>query len=602
MVMQKLRGSIAKIVLWVIIFSFGGLIIFEWGMDLTGLRTPSGVMGEVDGEKIMADQYYQSVRNQINIRRSQGSGEISDQEMDLIENQVWEGMIQEILMRKEIERRGIAATDSEVVSIIKDNPPDIIRTNETFQTDGNFDMVKYRQALSDPRNDWLPVEQYIRSTLPYQKLQNFVAAATIITPEQIRWEYVKRNEKANVKYIFFNPNDYLSEDIQIDESDVETYYNENQEKYREVEKRRIEYVLFPLIPTAYDSLAVFNDAQDLLVKINNGEDFASLAEIFSEDPTAQGTGGSLGFFGRNAMVKPFEDAAFNADVGEVVGPIETQFGLHLVKIEEKKTEDGEEKVRASHILLKFEPGSQTKGDLQTKAMIFAMDAIELEDNDLNALIANDSTLTIISSAFFNAGGFIPGIGFSNDISQFVFNSEIGGIREEPFETDQGFIVASVSEIQEERIKPIDEVQINIRNILQADRRREIAHQKAARIRSLMTISDDFERIASEDSLEIKTTTSFTRDETIPSVGRDPEFVGTTFSLNDNEISEPVKGIRGYYLIKLVNKRAIDEAGFETQKSLLYQQLLNQKRQQSFTNWYAHLKEQAEIKDLRPNRS
>lgn len=602
MVMQKLRGSVAKIFVWVIAGSFVGLIVFEWGMDITGLRTRTNVLGEVDGEKIMADQYYQRIQNQIDIRRSQGNGEITDQEMDQIENQVWEEMIQEILMLREIKRRGIAATDSEVISIIKDNPPDLIRTNETFQTDGYFDMVKYRQALSDPRNDWLPVEQYIRSTLPYQKLQNHISAATIITPEQIRWEYVKKNEKANVKYIFFNPNDYISEDIQIDENDIETYYNENQEKYREVEKRRIDYVLFPLIPTAYDSQAVLNEAQDLLVRINNGEDFASLAETFSEDPTAQGSGGSLGFFGKNAMVKPFEDAAFGANVGEVVGPVKTQFGLHLIKVEERKTEDGEEKVRASHILLKFEPGSQTQRDLQTKAMLFAMDAIALEDDELDELIANDSTLTIISSAFFNAGGFIPGIGFSNDISQFVFNSEIGAVREEPFETDQGFIVASVSEIQEKRIKPIDDVQISIRNILRADMRKEMAHQKAAKIRSRMTVSDDFERIAAEDSLEIKTTTNFTRDETIPSVGRDPEFIGTTFSLNDNEISEPVEGIRGYYLIKLVNKLAIDEAGFETQKALLYQQLLNQKRQQSFTYWYAHLKEQAEIKDSRPNRS
>ena len=110
-----------------------------------------------------------------------------------------------------------------------------------------------------------------------------------------------------MKYIFFNPNDYLTEDIQIDESDVETYYDENQEKYREVEKRRIDYVLFPLIPTAYDSQLVLDEAQDLLIRINNGEDFTSLAETFSEDPTAQGSGGDLGFFGRDAMVKGLDD-------------------------------------------------------------------------------------------------------------------------------------------------------------------------------------------------------------------------------------------------------------------------------------------------------
>lgn len=595
MVMKKLRES-AKIMLIILVISFVGLIVFEWGMDVTGLSTQSNVMGEVNGQKIMADQYYQNIRNQVDLRRNQG-GEISDQEMEIIENQIWDGMVQEILMGEEIVRRGITVSDSEVVSTIRNNPPELLRSNETFLTDGQFDMVKYQQALYDPRNDWLPIEQYVRSVLPIQKLQNQISAAIIITPEQLRWEYVKKNEKVNVKYIFFNPNDYLSADITIEESEIEAYYNENQDKYKDVEKRKIDYALIPIVPTEYDSQAVQSDAQDLLRRISDGADFASLAETYSEGPSAP-NGGDLGFFGKGTMAKPFEDASFAANVGEVVGPVTTQFGLHLIKVEDKKFEDGEEKVSARHILLKYEPSNQTRGDLQTKATLLAMDAIELGYEEAMSM---DTTITSTTSQFFTAGGFIPGIGFSKDVSQYVFSAEVGDVKEEPFETDQGFLVAKVSEIQNERIKPIEEVQSSIRNILQTEKRKEMSRKLAEEIRAKIITSDDFERVAAEDSLEIKTPTAFTRDETVPAVGKDPHFAGTAFSLMANEISLPVETLRGYYLIKLLSKMPVEEANFESQKSILQQQLLVQKQQQAFTNWYTALKEKADIKDQRPNR-
>ncbi len=595
MVMKKLREQ-AKIFLVIVIVCFVGLIVFEWGMDVTGLRQQPNVLGEVNGEKIMADQYSQALQNQIEARRQQGAVELTDQDITLLENQVWEGMIQEVLMRQEIERLGIAATDSEIVSTLKHNPPAIIRNNENFLTDGQFDMQKYLSALYDPRNvnNWLPIEQYLRSSIPYQKLQNQIVASVLVSPEEVRWDYIKSNEGASIKYVFFNPEDYRTDDLQIEESEIEAYYDENQDKYQESEKRKIDYLLFPITPTEFDSQAVRSDAEDLLQRIKDGEDFASLAETYSEDLGTQAKGGDLGFFGRGAMVESFDAAAFAAEVGEVVGPVVSQFGLHIIKVEEKKTEDGEEKVKASHILLKYVPSNQTRGDIRTGATLFAMDAIEL---GFEQAVAKDS-LNSLTSPLFVPGGFIPGIGFANDISEFVFESEAGAIREEPFDTDQGFVVAKLSEIQARRIRPLEEIQSSIRSILQTQKLKEMARQKAEEARSKMITTADFEFVAEKDSLELKTQAFFSRNESIPRVGRDPNFMGNVFALNANEISDPVETVRGYYLIQLIEKAAIDESDFERQKPTLYEQLLSQKRQRAFVDWYADLKEKAEIEDRR----
>jgi len=132
MVMSQMR-KYTKEFLVILVVAFIGTIIFDWGMDVTGIRRQTNVMGEINGEKIMADKYYQALRNQTELRRQQGKEEeIPESEMSQMEAQLWESMIQEILMRQEIERRGIVATDSEVVATLKYFPPDMLRNNESF--------------------------------------------------------------------------------------------------------------------------------------------------------------------------------------------------------------------------------------------------------------------------------------------------------------------------------------------------------------------------------------------------------------------------------------------------------------------------------------
>ncbi len=593
MVMQKMRQHTKEFLIFLVV-AFIGTIIFDWGMDLTGLRHSPDVLGEVNGEKIKANKYYNALRNQMDMLREKSDKELSDQDISRLEDQVWESLVQEILLRQEIQRRGITVSDSEVVAILKYNPPEILRTNESFLTNGQFDYQKYLNALRDPRNDWRPVEEYVRNMIPFQKLQNEVTAAVFVTPEEVRWEYVKRNQKAKVKYIFFDPSQISEDQVQIMEAEIEKYYEEHKDNYREPEKRKIEYALFPVIPSAADSQAVWQDALDLIQRLKEGEDFASLAKTYSEDPGTREKGGDLGFFGRGTMVKPFEDAVFKAKVGEIVGPVRTPYGVHVIKVEEKKRENGERKVRARHILLKYEPSNQTRDEAKTQATIFAMDAIEFGMEEA----AKRDTVEVQTTPFFTKGGFIPGIGFSREISEYVFEGKVGDIREQPFDTDRGFVVVRIAEIKKEHIKPLEEVQTTIRNILLNMKRKEMVGQKCAAERAKMTLPADFERVAQQDSLIIKETGYFTRNDMVPGVGREPTFIGTAFSLEINEISNPVEATRGYYLIKLLDKTKIDEADFEKQKSTLYSQLLAQKRQRAFMEWYSELKQKAKIKDYR----
>ncbi len=98
--------------------------------------------------------------------------------------------------------------------------------------------------------------------------------------------------------------------------------------------------------------------EGILARIRAGEDFVKLANEFTEDPSGKGNGGDLGWFGRGMMVKPFEDTAFALKPGEVSGVFETQFGFHIVKLDERRPQGAAEEVHARHILIQYKKGAR----------------------------------------------------------------------------------------------------------------------------------------------------------------------------------------------------------------------------------------------------
>lgn len=101
--------------------------------------------------------------------------------------------------------------------------------------------------------------------------------------------------------------------------------------------------------------------EGILARVRAGEDFVKLADEFTEDPSGKGKGGDLGWFGRGMMVKPFEDTAFALKPGEVSGVFETQFGFHIVKLDERRPQGSGEEVHARHILIQYKKGARRPG-------------------------------------------------------------------------------------------------------------------------------------------------------------------------------------------------------------------------------------------------
>jgi len=600
--MMRTLRKYMKHILWIVALAFVATIIFSWGMGGFKRRSQAakGIIGVVNGQKISYQQFFTLMDQEIeNTKKQSGTDELSEYQRQAIRDRVWQTLVRNILFAQEVKRLKIKASPEEIVFQLRNNPPDVIKSNKQFQTDGKFDMSKYQQALSDPRNynAWIPLENYFRNNLPIQKLQQNIIATVRVTDSEVREAYRLENERVNVKYIFFDPSKVSMENINVSDSEISTYYKEHRKDYREPEKRKIQYVLFKNIPSSDDSMQTQRDAQDILKQLRNGADFEELAKEYSDDKGTASKGGDLGFFGKGEMVKPFEKAVFSARVGEIVGPVKTQFGLHIIQVLARKTEKGKTKVHARHILLKYKTSPETYDAINEKAQYFYDEVKRTKGKKFNEL-AKEEGLTVKETPLFQKGGFIPGIGMVPRITYFAFQQRIGWVSQPITTSGEDIIIFRISAIQKPHYKSLKEVKSSILNILQMDKKKKRTGKICMQVWEKINHGMSFEEAAQKDSLKIMETGLFKLQSYLPGIGMDPHFNGAAFKLKVGEVSKPVEGNRGYYLIKLINHTKLNEKIFEAEKNKKKQELLQQKMQMAYIAWFNSLKEKANIKDYR----
>ena len=595
--MERMRGY-TKFFLIILVLAFVGTIIFDWGMDYVGMKQKSNVIATVNGMDISIDQFSRTYQFEIDNYRQRAGTDPEDNQLDFIRDQVYESLVRDALLQQEINERGLQASEKEIVHYIMNDPPDILKQNKSFQNEqGQFDYSRYQQALADPSVNWRPAEDYLRNSLPFQKLQEALNLSVVVTESQIMREYEKRNQKAKARYLFVDPNRFTASPVTIAPSEIEKYYDEHTDEFKDPEKRVVEYLIYPNKATAADSQGVIKLANELMARAKAGEDFAELAKTYSEDTGSREKGGDMGFFARGSMVKPFEEAVFAGKPGEIAGPITTTFGLHVIKIHERKIDkekNNAETVHASHILLKYQASPQTIEAAKDSAEYFVL---LVQESSWEEALKHEKTPPQKSTPFSEGSGFVPGIGVNRPASRFAFSKEVGAVSD-ALESPQGLLVVRVAEIQPERTKELSEVQADIENILKTEKRKEMAGEVAAKLRSEIDQGMTLEAIAARDSLMLRDVEPFARSGYVSGVGRDVDFIGASFSLQPSQISRPVKGVRGYYIIQLLTLDAIDMNNYAAQKEGIRTQLTERAQQNAFTDWYNAMKEKAKIKDYR----
>ncbi len=322
----------------------------------------------VGGSKIEQREYDNLMREQQE-RMRQALGARYDPAM-LDTPAVRYALLDQLVNQRLLENLGSAehfrVTDGQLRQFIAALPP--------FQEDGKFSATKYAEVLAGQGMTPLQFEQRVRGELQLSPLQDpivggsFAAQAAVrqylalaeqkrevafasvaaapfeksvaVTDAEIKAYYDKNpgdfqtQEVAKIEYLTLSQ-DALAAQMKVDPAEVKQAYQANARQYTTAEERQASHILIAVKPdaSAAEKAAAKAKATMILEKARaKPEDFAALAKEYSQDPGSSQQGGDLGSFARGSMVKPFEDAVFAAKVGDIVGPVETSFGYHIIKV------------------------------------------------------------------------------------------------------------------------------------------------------------------------------------------------------------------------------------------------------------------------------
>ncbi|NBF41107.1 MAG: peptidylprolyl isomerase [Spirochaetes bacterium] len=244
----------------------------------------------VNGSALSNERFNDAVaRNEMQMRRQSQGAPISETQLNDMKSNILEGMINEELLYQEAQQQGISASESEVEQQIQ-------------QYKGQYGEEGFASALANAGMNEEQLRSEISRSLTIQNLlEEEVTSGIDVTDEEVR-EFYEENTQ-----MFEESQSVKASHILIDTRDAET------EEAKEEARAR---------------------AEDLLEQLEGGADFAELAREYSEGPSAQ-NGGSLPQFSRGEMVPPFEEAAFALEAGEISDVVETRFGFHIIRVEEK---------------------------------------------------------------------------------------------------------------------------------------------------------------------------------------------------------------------------------------------------------------------------
>jgi parvulin-like peptidyl-prolyl isomerase len=701
--MTRMRDSM-PVILFGLLIAFVITIVFEWGMDYLGMRGGrSDVIGTIDGTNITHKNFTDMVKNVSDNQKSQSGTEPDEAQMTQIREQVWQNMVTQQLLEKEVLRLGISVSDSELVAWVRgETPPEDLRRNFVDST-GQFRRDVYEQFLSSPNqfvrdptgadkefgSKWLKqYEQGLRQRRLQEKLQSLILASVRVTEGELRQRFDDQNTRYSALYALFDAMQLVPDSVvTVTDADVKQYYNENPDQYRAEATRKLKYVLFLdrastsdstgrkkeiddaaakaqsgvdflqlvytyadkpdsgaffrhgelspsletavfaapqgglvgpiqdadgfhllkvmdqrkgkeefihasqiLLPSESDTAATKALAKSIMQQVQGGEDFAVLARQYSKDVESARRGGDMGWFGKGRMLPEFEKAAFAAKPGQLIGPIRTLYGVHIIKIHARDNRE----LKLAHISMKITPSNQTKNELFERSRDFAYNAKESEFTRE----AQQSGFEVKETDVQEKAGVIPGIGVHQGVIRWAFANKVGSVSE-PYSIPGGSAVFSVAEVKDAGVRPLDEVKDQVRPMALRTRKIERAKAIADEARAKLGAGDSLGKISSfYPSVSVQEIPNFTFGGAIPGVGRDPFFFGAVSGLKPGLISPAVQNQRGAFITQLLSVSAFDSTAYTSGRESLKTRMLQEKRNRFLSDWLTALKEKADIVDHR----
>jgi peptidyl-prolyl cis-trans isomerase D len=596
--MGFIRSKAGKFLIFPTMIFFLGWMVFELGMSVTGQSGP-GDVGSVNGESISLERYQQAVESLRAQAQGEGSTRITPEMDREIRQRAWEELVTDVLIRQEMERRKIRVSDREIVFAAKHLPAPQLAQQEIFQTNGQFDLRKYQQFLAGPQaTDELlgQLEGYYRDMLPRRKLERQLAAGARVSDMELWRAFQDQNERAAVEYISLDLSRLAPGTVNVSDADVRRRYDEQAERFERPRTARFTVAYLGKSLTPADRQAALARAQAVRQEIVGGADFAEVARRESQDPGSARNGGDLGTFGRGQMVPAFDSAAFSLPVGEVSQPIETQFGLHLIQVQERTGDQ----VKARHILLPIGKSDEELAKLDARAdsleTLARRSGVDRAARAVGATVRRGITVSDALPA-------IPGVGPALEALNWAATAQDDAEGDKApisdiFENDNAVYLVQLESFQPKGKMTLAEATPQIRRDLVLERKRATARAAGEKLVAQLRAGQPMQQVAAANGLQVGTAGPFTRAEPNPVLGQANAAIGAAFGTPVGRVSGVVETPTGLFIIRPTQRTPADRAAFEAQKEQQRQSVTFQMQQSVIQRWLESARREAEIEDNR----
>ncbi len=497
---DKLKGIFAIAILVAL-----GVVFVFWGVDVSvgSFTKARGI--EVNGREVAVEEVRRNYQDELSrFQAAMGATGVPEEMRAAMQKRVLEGAVRNELIRQRTRKLRFEATNDEVLEAISQIP--------AFQVAGQFSPDAYHAALRSINMSPDRFEAEQREYVLARQLDRGIYNSAFVLPAEVERQAALRNEMRSVGWVTLPAAKFLDA-VKLDDAAIQAYYEANKQQYQKEEQATVDFIELDidafaagaaitdeqlreyyeenkarytqagrrharhiLIEAGADAAAAEARAKRAYERASAGEDFATLARELSDDPGSKESGGDLGLSERGDFVTAFGDAVWAMKPGEIRGPVKTEFGWHIIKLEAV----AEESVRSfDEVRAELEPEMRRAqvekafGDAQEELDTLAFEA----SGDLAAVAAKLNLPLRHVAGFTRAGS--PELIATPQLNEAVFSPDVLAGRElRTVELAPGRIVAvGVSAHEPARPRPLGEVRAQV---LESARLAEAGKQAAAR--------------------------------------------------------------------------------------------------------------------------
>jgi peptidyl-prolyl cis-trans isomerase D len=486
----------------------------------------SNYAAEASGSKISLEEARNAwLRQQTQWQQRLGGAELPAELRTQLQDQVLESLIRNALLTRRTQALGYRVSRAELRAAVQAEP--------AFQISGQYSPEAARAALAQAGISLDAYQEQLRTEIQRVQLEGGIRASDFLTATELARLTELEDQEREVRYLVV-PAEQFKAAASVDDAAVQAYYKNHLAQFMTAEVAHLQYAELRLetlaaqqsvsdadLHAAYEKdksrlevpekrrarhilitgktdAAALAQAQQVLAQAKAGKDFGELARQYSQDPGSAHNGGDLGWADRKSFVAPFADALFNMKVGEIAGPVKTQFGYHIIRLDEiqpGKAKSFEEARAELEAQLRRDRATDRFGEIQEQLQ----SKLGEPGADLNAL-AQEYNLQQGEVASYAKGAGGPPLGPAPALQELLFGDPplaVGHLGGPVLLGDDRLLIVKVLEHRKPQPQPLAQVRDRISAAIAREQESAAAFKAAQSAREKLAAGAAFDTIAQE---------------------------------------------------------------------------------------------------------